>query len=81
MTKGTVSLTSARDFSHQPYFNTTIYNSKGYLLSIFDDKRNLFNDGIYYGGPFVTNPTSIECNDLESYEYFSGEYIKKISCN
>ncbi len=48
---------------------------------IIYEKQNLFNNGTKYGGKYVSNPTHIECDELQKNEFLSGDYINKITCN
>jgi len=56
---------------HIPYY---------FKEDVTNNRNNKLNKGTYYGDAFATNPTTIKCNKLEKNNYFSGDYIKKITC-
>ncbi|ORX81822.1 hypothetical protein BCR32DRAFT_268045 [Anaeromyces robustus] len=60
------------------YSRTKDYEPK-FIPDIYSSSDNVLLNGKSYGGPFVTNPTKVICQDLNKYSFYSGESIDSIS--
>ncbi|ORY02767.1 hypothetical protein LY90DRAFT_218221 [Neocallimastix californiae] len=56
-----------------------IYEPK-FIPDIYSDPDNILNNGLLYGGPFVTNPNRVLCNPIEPKFINSGDNIN-VNCS